>query len=398
MRGPTNMAINGSSINAAGEIDPMICSHREAPTSANMDSRIWSNMPHHILDHILAFLPFWSILQLQSVSRKWRSNLTSTDFLTERSKTCQAEVLFIMFPHGLYLNAFAAYNPHLNKWHLIPLSYFGQKDIRYDFRVIATVGGLLCMEEVAWPSRSLVVSNPINRSHRKLPPMLDMKSPYVVGMMMYPDKTGYRVLVAQDGESLVSQFYDSVSDSWTMNSTLESKVVMLVGMVLLGEFLFCLSFWPIGVVAYSIEEATWVNMQVKMPASINSPHLIHHSGQLLLVGGVEEYGQLISIRIWNVDLASKECVEIERMPDHFFNKFSFKVSGEHFSCMGEAGFVCFSDGRTPPILMYDMNEKRWWWLPPCPYHRSSLRTLRKHALSPLNPLGFAIKPCFVVKA
>lgn len=377
----------------------MICSHSEASMAANMDPRIWSNLPDHILDHVLAFLPFWSILQLQSVSRKWKNNLMSANFLTKWSKACRAEVLFFMFTDRWQLQAVAAYNPSLNKWHLIPLSHFNHKDIIHDFHMITTAGGLLCMEEVAWPNRSLVVSNPINRTYRKLPPMLDMKSPYVVGMMINPEQNGYRVLVAQDGESLVSQFYDSVSDSWTMNSTLESRVAMLAGMASSGEFLFCLSFWPIGVVAYNVEEATWVNMQVKMPVSISSPHLIHYDGQLLLVGGVEEYGQLISIRIWKVDLSSKECVEIEQMPDRFFNKFSFKGSGEHFSCMGEAGFVCFSDGLTPQILMYDMKKKRWWWLPPCPFNLCSPKThSSKYALNPLNPLGFPIRPCFVVKA
>lgn len=376
------------------EADPMSCSHCEASMAENMDPGIWSNMPDHIFDHILPFLPFWSILQLQSVSRKWRSNLTSTNFLAKWDKTSQPKVLFIMFTDCLRLQAAAAYNPSLNKWHLIPLSHFNHKEVTHDFHMIATAGGLLCTEEVAWPNRSLVVSNPINRSYRQLPPMLDMKSPYVVGMIINADKTGYRVLVAQDGESLVSQYYDSLSDSWKMNTTLQSRVAMLAGMVSLGEFHFCLSFWPIGLIAYNIEEATWCDMQVKMPASISSPHLIHHNEQLLLVGGVEEYGQMTSIWIWKVDLSSKECVEIEQMPDQLFQNFSWRVSGEHFSCMGEAGFVCFSDGLTPTILMYDMNENKWWWLPSCPLLLSSPKRHSKY----LNPLGFPIKPCFILKA
>eukprot|EP00250_Pteridium_aquilinum_P010098 c19153_g1_i2 orf=81-1046(-) len=301
-------------------------------------------------------------------------------------------------PDNWHFQAAAAYNPFLNKWHLIPLSHFNHKEVIHDFHMITTAGGLLCTEEVAWPNRSLIVSNPINKSYRKLPPMLDMKSPYVVGMTVNADKSGYRVLVAQDGNSLVSQHYDSKSDSWKMNTTLDARVAMLVGMASLGGFLFCLSFWPVGLIAYNIEEATLYDMQVKMPTSISSPHLIHYKEQLLLVGGVEEYGQITSIRIWKVDLSSKECVEVEQMPDHFFQKFSWTGTGGHFSCMGESGFICFSDGLTPPILMYNMNENRWWWLPACPFHLSSPKTHSKYALNPLNPLGFPIEPCFLVTA
>ncbi|KAI5062585.1 hypothetical protein GOP47_0023124 [Adiantum capillus-veneris] len=365
-------------------------------STMNMDPVIWSKMPNHVLDHVLSFLPFWTILKLQCVSSKWRKNLKSTVFLAKWVDNSPAEVLFLMFTDHWHIQAAAAYNPSLNKWHLVPLSH--SSNVIHDYHMITAAGGLVCTEEVAWPNRALVISNPINRSYRKLPPMMDMKSPYVVGMMVNADRSGYRVLVAQDGDSLVSQHYDSKSNSWKMNSTLDSKVAMLAGMATVKGFLFCLSFWPLGLIAYNIEEATWHDMEVKMPTSISSPHLIHNNGDLFLVAGVEEFGQMMTIQIWKVDFLCKECIKIEQMPDCFFQKFSWTVGGEHFSCMGEAGLVCFSDGVTLPILMYNMNSSRWWWLPPCPLHLSSPKFLSKYAHNPLSPLGFPVQPCFVVKA
>ncbi|MCO5547882.1 hypothetical protein L7F22_001339 [Adiantum nelumboides] len=363
-----------------------------------MDPAIWSKMSDHVLDHVLSFLPFWTILRLQCVSRKWRKNFNSAAFLAKWVCNSPAEILFLMFTERWHIQATAAYNPSLNKWYLIPLSQFSHKEVAHDYYMITAAGGLLCTEEVAWPNRCLVVSNPVNRSYRKLPPMLDMKSPYVVGMMVNADRSGYRVLVAQDGEPLVSQHYDSRTDSWRMNSTLDSRVAVLAGMASIGGFVFCLSFWPLGLIAYNTEEATWCDMQVEMPTSISSPHLVHNNGELFLVAGVEEFGQLTTIQIWKVDFSCKECMKIEQMPDCFFQKFSWTAGGEHFSCMGEAGFICFSDGVTAPILMYNMNTNRWTWLPPCPLHLSSPKFLSRFGHNPLSPLGFPIQPCFVVKA
>lgn len=356
----------------------------------NMDPRVWSNVPDHILDHILTFLPFWSIRRLHSVSRKWRSNLTSTNFLAHCGKKSPREVMFVMFTGCWDLDAAAAYNPSLNKWHLIPMSHFNSHPKTfYGFNIVATADGLLCTE-VALPVHSLIVVNPVNRSFKKLPPMLHMKSPCVVGMVVDKHKAGYKVLVAQDSEVLISQCYDSKKDSWKMNLNSDMRVAILPGMVSVGDFFLGLSSWPIGVIAYNIEKGTWCDMKVEMPVSVSSPHLIHHNMQLFLVGGVEECGQVTSIRIWKLDLSCKRCEEIERMPDDLFQDFN-RVSAELFYCREEAGFVCFSNGITPPVLMYDMDEKRWSWLPPCPLQFFAPKSLGKYALNSLNPIGFPIK-------
>lgn len=365
----------------------------EILSAKNMDPNLWAFLPDHLLDRVLACLPFWSILRLRSVSKKWNHDLESGEFLDNRSSSSSREILFIMFADFLRQNAVATYNPTLNKWHLIPLSLFKPCKPPNYFIILATAGGLTCLEENAWPNRSLFVSNPMNRSYRKLPPMLYMKRPYVVGMMMETEGVGYRVLVAEDGESLNSQYYDSRSDSWKMNSTLNRRVAMIAGITSIEGFFYCLTFGPIGLVAYNIKEATWHDLQVKMLSSVVAPHVIEHNRQLAVVGGVEECGLLTSIRIWQLNLSSKECTEVERMPDHLFHKL-ISSSRDHFFCVGEAGVICFNAGSNSDILMYSMADKKWWWLPACPL----LFSLKRHSGYAFKSVGFSIEPKFGVKA
>jgi hypothetical protein len=181
-----------------------------------------------------------------------------------------------------------------------------------------------------------------------------------------------------------------------MNATLNKKVAMLAGMTSVNGFLYCLSFWPLGLIAYNVEETSWQDTQVRMPASISSPHVVQYNGDLVLVGGLEEYGQLASIRIWKLDLSSKECIEITEMPDDLFQSFMWTVNGEQFSCIGEGGLICFSNGSAPPMsLMYNMKDQKWWWLPPFPLHEYSPKMQRRNSSS---PVGFPIQPSFKMRA
>lgn len=365
----------------------------ECLSAKNLDPNLWAFLPDHLLDRVLAFLPFWSIFRLRSVSKKWNRNLASAEFLDRNDKPSSREILFIMFADFVQLKAAATYNPTLNKWHLIPLSLFSPYKPPTDFTILATAGGLICLEEIGWPNREISVSNPMNRSYKKLPPMLHMKRPYVVGMMMDDESGGYRILVAQDGESLTSQYYESKSDSWKMNADLNRRVAVIAGITSIEGFFFCLTFGPIGLVAYNIKEASWHDLQVRIPSAIVVPHVIEYNRQLVVVGGVEEYGSLTSIRIWQLNLSSQECDEVERMPDDLFHKLTSSCR-DHFVCVGEAGLICFNNGTYSDFLMYSMAEKKWWWLPTCPL----VSSLKRHSGYTFKPVGFSMELQFGVKA
>lgn len=364
-------------------------STQDAAIANNMDPNVWGDLPDHLLHRVLLFLPFWKILRLRSVSKKWNRQLGSSNLSDNCFSRSSHGVLFIMFADFLHLKAVATYNPTLNRWHLIPLKVFKPYESPNCFLILATAGGLICLEERTWPNRSLIVSNPINRSYRKLPPMLRMKRPYVVGMMIDADSRGYRILVAQYGESLTSQYYESRSNSWKMNTTLHREVALIASTTSFDGLLFCLTLGPTGLVAYDVEGASWHDLHIKMPSALVFPHVIAYNGQLLVVGGVVDSGSLSGIRIWELDLSSQECTEVERMPGHLFHKLT-SSGREHFFCVGQGSLICFNDGTGPEILMYGVVEKRWWWLPPCPLNCS----LKRHSSNAFKTLGFSIEPRF----
>lgn len=169
-----------------------------------LDEELWSNLPEHLHDIILAWLPLPSFFRLRCVCKRWNEIITVKSFLSICSRVPSQGSLFLMFADMLQQKC-AAYDPTSQKWHLLPHSFFFPCPYFESVAVVATAGGLLCLAGTGSQSRYLSVSNPMTRTLRKLPPMLHMKSPYVVGMLMDREQRTYKILVVQDGETLTSQ-------------------------------------------------------------------------------------------------------------------------------------------------------------------------------------------------
>lgn len=173
-------------------------------SSEPMDEELWSNLPEHLHDIILAWLPLPSFFRLRCVCQRWNTIVNSRNFLSICSRVPSHGPFFLMFADP-FRQKCAAYDPTLHRWHLLPLTFFLSCPFFESFVVLAAAGGLLCLEGTGSQSKSLFVSNPMTRSQKKLPPMLAMKSPYVVGMVMDREQRTYKILVVQDGEFLSSQ-------------------------------------------------------------------------------------------------------------------------------------------------------------------------------------------------
>lgn len=169
-----------------------------------LDAELWSNLPEHLHDIILAWLPLPSFFRLRCVCKRWNEIINVKSFLSVCSRVPSQGSLFLMFADLLQQKC-AAYDPTSQKWHLLPHSFFLPCPYSESVDVVATAGGLLCLAGTGSQNRYLFVSNPMMRTLRKLPPMLHMKSPYVVGMVMDCEQRTYKILVVQDGERLTSQ-------------------------------------------------------------------------------------------------------------------------------------------------------------------------------------------------
>jgi hypothetical protein len=179
--------------------------------TGHMDGQLWGELPEHLHDIILAWLPLPSFFRLRCVCKKWNNMIESSTFLSIYARVPSHGPFFLMFADP-FRQKFAAYDPTFNTWHLLPLSFCLSCPFSESFLVLAAAGGLLCVAGTGSGSncRSLFVSNPMTRSQRKLPPMIHMNSPYVVGMVMNPHQNSYQILVAQDGDYLMSQVSQAI--------------------------------------------------------------------------------------------------------------------------------------------------------------------------------------------
>ncbi|KAG0581608.1 hypothetical protein M758_4G252600 [Ceratodon purpureus] len=358
------------------------CSGRRE-TVEPLDEELWSSLPEHLHDIILAWLPLPSFFRLRCVCKRWNDIINVKSFLSVCSRVPSQGSLFLMFTDMLQ-QKFAAYDPTTQRWHMLPHSFFLPCPY-FESVLVATAGGLLCFQGTGAQNRYLSVSNPMTRTQRKLPPMLNMKSPYVVGMVMDREHQTYKILVVpghQDGDSLTSQVYDSRTNSWYMASSLPRRVALITGTAFINGYLYSMSFGATaGVLAFDVHEGTWHELKVRM-SQVVCPQLIGHRGQLLMVGGVEEYGTLRSVHLWRLDMARSEWLEVQCMPDTLFNTL-FKSQHRHFLCFSHGDYVCFTESSSREMLMYDMYRNSWWWLPVC--------TLNSN-LQAGSVLGFSFEP------
>ncbi|KAJ7544030.1 hypothetical protein O6H91_09G062300 [Diphasiastrum complanatum] len=347
-----------------------------------MDEVLWSNLPDHLFDAILACLPITSILKMRSVCKKWNWIISSAAFLQVCSRLSPRRPFFLMFADHFRHKVGAAYDVELNKWHIIPLSNFLQCQPLDSFNVLATDGGLFCLEGTGIQSGSIFVSNPMTRYQRKLPPMLFMKSPYVVGMVVDRYGEGYKILVAQDGDCLLSQVYDSKSNAWKMTGTLQRRTALVSGAAFHKGLLYCITFGPDGVLAFDLEHGTWHESNPVMPSFLTCPQLLENRGELMMIGGIEEFGALKGVHFWRWIPGTQYWLEVKRVPETLFKRF-FNSSSGHFLCVAHSDQVCFHDYHYPHVLMYNFVRDAWSWLPSCSLTRD---------MEAQSVLGFAFEP------
>ncbi|XP_024522235.1 F-box/kelch-repeat protein At5g15710-like [Selaginella moellendorffii] len=209
-----------------------------------------------------------------------------------------------------------------------------------------------------------------------------MKSPYVVGMVVDDEMKSYKILVAQDGETLASQVYDSSTNRWSLTGVYHRRTAILAGATFYNGLLFCLTFSPNGLLAFDLERGQWLEVKLALPPSLSCPNLMTHQDRLLLIGGIEELGSLQSVHVWQLHPTKPEWMDVERVPDDLFQRL-FTSSSGHFICVGQGDFICLHEYYSPEILMYDIVRRSWQWLPGCSLNDN---------IEARSVLGFAFQP------
>ncbi|KAJ7571597.1 hypothetical protein O6H91_01G168100 [Diphasiastrum complanatum] len=364
--------------------------------SAAMDHRLWRRLPEDCLDRIIARLPLPSIFRLRSVSKRWNSFIFSEAFLALQSEvTCRCPC-FLLCTQG---RVACIYSFSLDRWHFVPLPKVRLTITTPPVSVVCAAGSFLLYGNQVSECSVLFVCNPFTRQMRELPAMSRVRLIHKATLIPDPIDRSYKIMVAGEDflhltsphvYKLFTEVYDSASDCWKMaqDPLPDAKFGSDPGVWFGGSF-FSITELPYGVVAFDLRSSSWRELKAAMPACLGSPSLVECKGRLMMVGRIchvkaETGPKTESIRIWELQNAQTEWVELHRMPANLCYEFVELLSPHSpFICVGMDNLICLTTHLSPRMLVFDASTHCWRWLPRDPLfpkHRN------------FHLLGFSFEP------
>lgn len=365
--------------------------YKDSPSSIGDDGvniNIWSALPEDLMDRIFSYLPLTSILRLRCVCRRWNFLVQSKRFQSALSRVCTPRPWFILCTIG---RASCSYDPSMNKWHTIirPASANSSTKLQNGSvrvspltSILAVSGSLLCLGNQVAECRVLSICNPITKTQRHLPRMLQVSLIHKLAMIMDSSNHCYKIMVSGENElpsmipytyELFTEVYDSSKNSWKMcgKPLAEAKFGSDPG-VWCNNLFYCITELPYGVVVFDLVTESWSELTVQMPSSLASPSLVESCGRLLMVGRVMDQAETEDstrrIVIWELDLCRKEWMEIRTAPNEICKVFSAPLAFyAPFVCSGLGNQIYITTHRNPNVLVHDLCKNAWQWLPSDPF-------------------------------
>lgn len=355
-----------------------------------MTTCVWSKLPDDLHARVVARLPIHSIIRSRAVCHDWNHMITSQSFISLQQQVPSQDKpwLFMCSSFNCRENC-CAYNPNLNRWHIIPLTFL---PLHMRFPLIA-VGGLLFIRGVAKDSNvssaHLAVCNPVTKTWRVLPPMIRGRLNSLVGVFEDRGSRSFKVVVAGGTSECggdyecTTEVYDSVTNSWCVTGAVPREYTVRITVwtsktVFCTGVLYCLtSARPYNIMAYDMKKGVWEEVRIPQPEILFCSFLIQRRGRLLLVGGAgcQRICQRVHIwelenggHNWQTDPEKQKWVEIEQMPGHHFQRFFKGKADFDLKCAGSGDMLYFFKDSHSEMLLCDFSQSptTWRWLPNCP--------------------------------
>ncbi|BBN05700.1 hypothetical protein MPTK1_3g15290 [Marchantia polymorpha subsp. ruderalis] len=335
-----------------------------------MDPELWRHLPEELVQRILARLPWWSNMQLRSVSRAWRTLLADCEFLRRSEPPVGGRR-----PCWICRSRDASYT--LRNWSMtrsLPLAGLLSTDPQ--FRLEAATAGLLLMAHHSQPlGRLSFLVNPLNGTRRDIPPLPLLKDPslcYSLGMVADRSSRSHKIIVVHSelvncpGAPAQEEIfvYDSRADRWDMVHCMQRQCDDYRGLrsaVFVNGQLYILTVmnsedgWIYRL--FLVLPSRWDEVPARICIqTLSNVHMFEHGGRLMLVGETKTGGRAAAVRIWRLGPSMTKWHEAFVMPDHLLLQLHVPRRGVRFKVHVEGHFACFR-GRV--VVVCDMLQGSW---------------------------------------
>ncbi|CAM8928136.1 unnamed protein product [Rhodiola kirilowii] len=339
--------------------------------TVNKEVCINSIFQDDLLERILVYLPFISIIRAGLVCKKWREITTSKRFLWDASQTGSQKPWFFKFiDYSGSIPSRYAYDPVLQKWQRMDFL-----DMVREYMFCDSSDGLVCYMNF----NEIHVCNPISREHKMLQEPPHVTRLFLRGYLMLVniavDRRAHNynvsVLDCEVTDSIGKfsiQIYDSTTMKWATCHT-EFLAGWRTGhtSVICNRVLYFLivptdaDSHEHGLLAYdfssnSSSHGTLINSLIPLPCS-HIYGLMNLKAKLIMVGGIDGpqgEGSILGFSIWLLE--GKDWQLISRITNNFFQH-----CGDSFDSSGADDLIYIHGNKVPRLLVFDMNLKQWKW-------------------------------------
>ncbi|CAH9087305.1 unnamed protein product [Cuscuta epithymum] len=367
--------------------------HILSSSTWRMDSRVWSRLPHKLIDRIIAFLPPPAFFRSRSVCKRWYSLLFSSKFLELYLQVSPHCHWFIFFKHkslktyishssnrddGSERETYEGYllDPQTLTWYRFSFPF-----VPTGFYPATSSGGLIGWVSYEAGSKNILLCNPLIGSPSLVPIAPTLRPRLFPSIGSNITSSSIDLVVAGDDltspyavKNLTTESFHVDTNGfysiWGTTSALPRLCSFESGnMVFAGGRFYCMNSSPFSVLFYGISSNTWCKIQPPMRRFLRSPSLVESGGRLIMVAAVEKSKLNVprSLRMWALQDCGTTWAEIERMPQQLYVQFTGMENGKGFNCVGHGNFVVITIKNSDKAMLYEFKSKKWVWVPHCPF-------------------------------
>jgi hypothetical protein len=124
---------------------------------------------------------------------------------------------------------------------------------------------------------------------------------------------------------------------------------------------------PDALLMFDLVTGKWEVVPVVMPHGLTTAHLFLFDGRLFMVGGVEKFGEVERVVVWQMDGGEEDLLwkEVSGMPTEMFDDLVAGRHGSfwHFHAADRMGIVCLYNAMDERLVMFDAANILWTPLP-----------------------------------